>query len=95
MTITISAIRCALQVALLGSITPNLRAINVNLKENTIELYFYYENPPSEEEEELSEIVVTELYSDFIDVSIEIHRLVLSLSHQIPELGIRIFHRKE
>lgn len=95
MNITISAIRCALQVALLGSITPNLRAINANLKENSVELYFYYETPPSEEEEELSEIVVTELYADFIDISINIHRIVLSLSDKIPEIGLRIFHRKE
>ncbi|MFA6915602.1 MAG: hypothetical protein WC222_04335 [Parachlamydiales bacterium] len=95
MNITISAIRCALQVALLGSITPNLRAINTNLKENTVELYFYYETPPSEEEEELSEIVVTEIYADFIDISINIHRIVLSLSDKIPEIGLRIFHRKE
>ena len=95
MSITESSIRCTLQVALLGSITPNLRAINANLRENNIELYFYYENPPSEEEEELSEIVVTEIYSDFIDISITINRVVLCLSEKIPELGLRIFHRKE
>lgn len=95
MTITISAIRCALQVALLGTVTPNLRAINADLKEKTLELYFYYEICPSEEEEELSEIVVTELYADFIDISIEIHRVVLPVSTKIPNIGIRIFHRKE
>lgn len=95
MTITISAIRCALQVALLGNVTSNLRAINANVKENTIELYFYYETSPSKEEEELSEIVVTELYSDFIDISINIYRFVLPLLDCIPEIGLRIFHRKE
>lgn len=95
MIITISAIRCALQVALLGSVTSNLRAINADLKEKAVELYFYYETSPSEEEEELSEIIVTELYADFINVSIEIHRIVLSLSSKIPDIGIRIFHRKE
>lgn len=95
MTITISSIRCALQVALLGAITPNLRAINTSIKENNIELYFYYETSPSEEEEELSEIVVTELYADFIDISIAVHRVILSLSKKIPEIGLRIFHRKE
>ena len=95
MNITVSAIRCALQVALLGSITPNLRAINANLKEDILELFFYYETPPSEDEEDLSEIVVTELYSDFINISITTHKIVLALSEKIPNIGLRIFHRKE
>jgi hypothetical protein len=82
--------------ALLGAITPNLRAINAKLKEsNNVELYFYYENYLSEEEEDLSEIVVSELYADFIDIYIVIHRIVLPVSDKIPEIGLRIFHRKE
>ncbi len=95
MSITVSSIRCALQIALLGAITQNLRAINAVVKEKNIEIYFYYETPPSEEEEELSEVVETEIYSYFMDTSIATYRVVLPLSNKIPELGIRIFHRKE
>lgn len=95
MNVTESSIRCSLQIALLGAITPNLRAINASFEKNDIRLYFYYENSPSEEEEELSEIVVTELYADFIDISITIDRIILTLSRKIPEIGLRIFHRKE
>ncbi len=64
-------------------------------KKIPLSFIFYYENPPSEDEVDLSEIVVTELYADFIDVSINIHRIVLSLLDSIPEIGLRIFHRKE
>ena len=95
MSITLSSIRCALQIALLGAVTQNLRAINAVVKEKNIEIYFYYETHPSEEEEELSEIVETEIYSYFMDTSIATYRVVLPISNKIPELGIRIFHRKE
>ena len=95
MTLTISSVRCSLQVALLGAITPNLRTINVNIIKDSLKLYFYYQIPPSEEEEDLSEIVVTKLYSNFINISIKIHRIVLAPTNKVPEIGIRIFHRKE
>ncbi len=95
MTITISSLRCGLQVALLGNITSNLRAINASVNENNIKLFFYYETSPSEEDEELSEVVVSELYADFINSSIEIERIVLPISNKIPEQEIKVFHRKE
>jgi hypothetical protein len=93
--ITISSIRCVLQVALLGAVTPNLRAVNANFDENNIELFFYYENPPSEDEEELSSVIETEVYSDFIDISIVTERIVLPASEKIPEKQLMIFLRKE
>lgn len=95
MHITTASIRCALQVALLGNITPNIRGISANLQENALELYFYYEIFPSEEEKDLSEIVVTELYSDFINISINVHRIVLPILDKIPEIGLRVYSRKE
>jgi hypothetical protein len=95
MSITASALRCALQIALLGAVTPNLRAINAIVKEKNIEIYFYYEKNPSEEEEDLSEIVETEIFSYFMDTSITTNRIVSPLSDKIPEIGLRIFHRSE
>lgn len=95
MSIPISSITSAMQVALLGAITANLRAINVTLKDQNINLHFYYETQPSEEEEQLSEVVVTELLTYFFEATIKINRIVLPIREKIPEIGIRIFHRSE
>jgi hypothetical protein len=93
--ITFSSISCALQVALLGAITPNLRAIDVSFDNNNIELFFYYENPPSEEEVELTGIVENKVHADFIETSIVTERIVLPMSERIPEKLLRIYHRSE
>jgi hypothetical protein len=93
--ITISNIRCALQISLLGAVTPNLRAVNASFDENNIELFFYYENPPSEDEEELSSVIETEMYSYFTESSIVTERIVLPASEKIPEKQLMIFLRKE
>jgi hypothetical protein len=95
MSITISSIRCSLQVALLGAITPNLRAINVGVFQNEFTLYFYYEYQPCDEEIEISEIVASEVMSDFIEASITVKHIVLQRSKDIPEKGIRVFHKRE
>ena len=96
MSITISSIRCSLQVALLGAVTHNLRAVNICVKDDQlIEIYFYYEFPPSEEEEEISEVIASEVLSDYIDVLTQVHRCVIPISKPIPEIGIRVFHRRD
>lgn len=95
MSISVSSIRCSLQVALLGAVTNNLRALNVIVSEKLITLAFYYESHPSEEEEEISEVIASEVSSDFIDASIEVNRIVLDGKNKIPEIGIRVFHRSE
>ena len=95
MNLTISSVRCALQVALLGAITPNLRAVNTQIKDHLMELYFYYEAAASEEEVDLSEIVATELLSDFIEIRVNVNRVILPIRQPIPEQELRIFHRSE
>lgn len=92
---TVSSIRCALQAALLGAITSNLRAVTVTILNNELILYFYYENQPTDEEVEISEIVASEIMSDFINISIEVKRIVSSTSEKIPGEGIWVYHKKE
>lgn len=95
MNITISAIRCSLQIALLGAITPNLRALNVEFTNDLIKLFYYYETSPSDVEVENSEVVASEVVSDFVDASIYVNRIVLSKNHKIPDIGIKVFQRME
>ncbi|MCE5318496.1 MAG: hypothetical protein LLG04_14185 [Parachlamydia sp.] len=64
MNITNSDIQCSIHRALLGAVTNNLRAVNIEKVGNEIDLL------PSEEEDELSEIVVTEMYADFWNIPI-------------------------
>ena len=87
-------IRAASQIALLGAVTKNLRAVNVILQGKKISINFYYEQI-SEEEEEIPEIFATEMISYFEDYAINANSITLSLSRSIPEEGIRIFCRKE
>lgn len=95
MKINDAEIRCSLQVASLGNITNSLRAMNVKLLENVLEVYFYYDKPPSEEEIELSEIIASEVISDFVNLSVHVIREVLPHNQPVPERGLRVFHRYE
>ncbi len=95
MNINDSSIRCSLQVALLGHITNSLRAINVKRVEKNIKLYFYYDALPSEEEIEISEVIASEIMSDFFNLTIQIVREVLPSELEIPQFGLRVFQRYE
>jgi hypothetical protein len=94
MTITISALRCSSQVALLGAVTENLKAASIVFNEKNIAMSFYYENEPSEDEVEISEVVASEVVSDFIDAYVSVHRSVCSKHPKLPEGGIWIFYKK-
>lgn len=84
MEFTISYIRSVVQVALLGAVTSNLRAVIVTVLSQELKLYFYYESEPTEEEVELSRVTSTEVFSDFINVSVEEQQIVLPKSEPIP-----------
>ena len=88
----------SIQRALLGKITPNLRAVYVLIGEdNALDLIFYYENNLSEIEEELSSLADTEFIADFpspyYKTSCDIQ--VLPLSEKIPKKGRCIYKRYE
>ncbi len=55
----------SVQRALLGRVTPNLRAVHINIDNEQIILSFYYDKSPSEEEIELSSLADTDFISDF------------------------------
>lgn len=95
MELTISSIRCVLQVALLGAVTPNLRAVIVETEKDEMTLYFYYDEKFSEEEEENAEVVATEVMTDFLDHVVNLKHIVLPYPEKLPEIGIRVFQRYE
>jgi hypothetical protein len=96
MNITVSSIRCCLQVALLGAITENLRAVAVELDSNLIKIYFYYDSSPSEEEKDIAETISSEVISDYPNlIEVKIYQSILPIKTKIPNVGIRVFHRRE
>lgn len=87
-------IRAASQIALLGAVTKNLRAINVIYNEKKLLINFYYEKITLEEEE-IPKVFATEMISYFEDYNINVNSIILPKTETLPEEGIRIFCRKE
>ncbi|WP_061249968.1 hypothetical protein [Leptospira alstonii] len=53
------------QRALLGNISPNLRAVSIGFTEQSISIRFYYETQPSEIEYDLVDSITSEILADF------------------------------
>jgi hypothetical protein len=61
----VARLRLSAMRALWGVVTPNLRKVSVQEKDDVILLYFYYDSEPSEQEVELSEDAATDVIADF------------------------------
>ena len=61
----IASLRLSAMRALWGVVTPNLREVSIQEKDNVISLYFYYDKEPSENEVDLSEDAATEVIANF------------------------------
>ncbi len=88
MKISISSILSYCRLALLGLVTPNLRAVIVDYKEdkNLIGLHLYYHNPPTEKDIELSELIDVEFFASLpILVEEEIKLITLPYPNPIPQ----------
>jgi len=99
--ITYSRIILSTQGALFGSVTNNLRAVKVEFGNNFITLNFYYDKIPSEFEDETSEIVGTEVISDFGDIlfkaltDFRVKKKHLPYPNKIPDQGVWVYYRHE
>jgi hypothetical protein len=92
----INSIRLSMQVHLLGHITPNLRAVYVQIRDNIITLVFYYDNPPSEDEQELASLVHTEFIShSSYDYKTDYQVITLPYPAWIPKDGVCVYLRYE
>ena|ERR1700722_13545920 len=95
MELSILNISCVSQVALLGSVTPNLRAVSVQFSEKKITIHFFYYQKYSEEEEKETEIVGAKLISNFADCMLEIKKYVHPYPKKNLVKGISVYHRYE
>ena len=87
---------CSIQRALIGNVTPNLRAVYIHIENETYGLVFFYDKALSEEEEELSSLADTEFIADFpssdkTSCTIE----VLPYPKPIPKQGRCVYMRYE
>lgn len=91
------AIRLSVQRALLGHVTPNLRAVCVICVADCIQLVFYYDHVLSENEQELADFTDTEFIADFPspDYKTDFKIVVLSYPKSIPHEGICVYKRYE
>ncbi len=91
------SIFCSVQKALLGNVTPNLRAVYVLVEDGICGIIFYYDHPLSEDEEELASLADTEFIADFpspeykTSCTIE----VIPYPTPIPKHGYCVYERYE
>lgn len=65
MSIPLYKLRLSVQRALLGNISPKLRAVCVHTEKNEIYVYFYYDGEISDEDKELAQSALDDIISDF------------------------------
>ncbi|MDN0117881.1 hypothetical protein QVN83_02675 [Yersinia frederiksenii] len=93
----INFFKLSIQRALLGNITHNVRAIIAELRQNDIQLFFYYDGEIQESDKETASEIESEIIADFDDncnIDLNIRRL------DYPKLinhvnGICVYLRKE
>ncbi len=82
--------------ALLGEVSPALRAAKIAWDEDVVHLYFYYDGKISEEDHESAECVATEVIADFPEHELEIDILRWDYPKRIPQEGLdTVYHRRE
>lgn len=89
---------CSIQRALLGMVTPNLRAVYLVVeKESCFNLIFYYDKELSEEERELSSLVDTEFIADFPSPSYTTSCTIkiIPYPNPLPKMGFCVYQRYE
>lgn len=92
----IAGLRLSAMRALWGVVTPNLREVSIQEKDNVISLYFYYDKEPSENEVDLSEDAATEIIANFSEpFLIACERKVVKYPEIISFSGYLIYSRFE
>lgn len=90
-------VHCSLQRALLGAVTPNLRAVTVSVNEDEYHVHVYYQEELSEVENELISLAHTYFAADFPPpefttlITIE----VIPAPQKIPDEGRLVYERYE
>ena len=101
MSILPGDLRLAAQFALLGFVTPNLRAVTIDFDYRTIYVNFYYNNFISNEEKDSALKVANNLSEkcrkdeEGYPNSVKTKIALLHYPAEIPHAFVRVFHRKE
>jgi hypothetical protein len=101
MKITNVDLLLSIQRALLGNISPNLRAVCTKLEEKAINIYFYYDKKISDENCELSAHTIDQVMADFWENEdgneIEFYTPILLLNYpqKMPLVGDWVYYRHE
>ncbi len=87
----------SLHRALLGEVTPNLRAVTVRAEGSLIQAICYFADPPGEEEREAIQVVHMNVLADFTETDVVSFEIVeLPLSKKVPSQGATfVYARKE
>lgn len=94
----IGELKLSAQRALLGNVTPNLRAVCVNVEENVISAVFYCDKEISEEEFELYEQVKDQIIADFCnlqELEFSLETVRLDYPKKMPLKGFWVYYRNE
>jgi hypothetical protein len=86
---------CSTQRALLGLVTPNLRAVYTYHKDNKIHLDFYFDLPPSQNDGECASYTYTNLISDFPDKCFDSKIITIPYPQKIPANDFCAYKRYE
>ncbi len=81
--------------ALIGEVSPPLRAVRIKWDEKIIHLFFYYDGEISEEDRESAENIATEVIANFSEHVLEVNIQRLDYPKPIPEIGELAYSRRE
>ena len=87
-------LRLSAQRALLGHVTPNLRAFSVEKYGRTIRTLAVFAEEPTPEEVELTQFAGTEIVADFVDAFI-VETVAVSSARPVPRLMQIVYERWE
>ncbi len=84
----------SMNTALLGSVSPALRAAMIQWKDKEFHLYFYYDGEISEEDRESAECVAEEVISDFPRYKVNLDIVRLDYPKPIPQEDRKAVYRR-
>ncbi len=88
--------RLSIQRALLGEISPQLRAVVFSIAERDIDVRFYFDGVISDEDIESASCVETEIIADYEAEDVVTVRCIrLDTPKTIADGGVWVYHRRE
>lgn len=88
--------KLSIQRALLGRVTPNLRAVALSVSDKEIQLRFYFDGSVGDLEAEFTSEVETEVMADYDSSwTVEAACIRADISEQLNDGGVWVYRRNE